>query len=244
MIDTILFDFFGTLVKYSASRTIQEFSQTHDYVTNNIIPLEYDSFLEIWDKSFCQLEQQSRESQLEFSMKDVVSEFSTRVVGKELSDSVKAELIELFMNEWSSDINPFPDLGKLLGSLSSDYQLGIVSNTHHTGFVPTLLKRFAISDYFDAVITSIDHGRPKPHESIYTTALDALGSNAENTIFIGDSYEHDYLGPRQLGMHSILITAEPPKGVPLEHVVSEVHDIKKAMPNAKQQSHAIGQSAR
>ncbi len=39
MIKTILFDFFGTLVKYSASRTIQEFSKTHDYVERNIASL-------------------------------------------------------------------------------------------------------------------------------------------------------------------------------------------------------------
>jgi putative hydrolase of the HAD superfamily len=232
VVDTILFDFFGTLVKYSASRTIQEFSMTHEYVTKNIVSLEYLSFLEIWDKSFSYLEQQSRVSQLEFSMKDVVSEFSNRVGTPDLSESAKTELIDLFMNEWSSDICPFANLENLLDSLSSEYRLGIVSNTHQTGFVPELLTRFAISDYIDEVITSIDHGRPKPHESIYTAALSALGANAENTVFIGDSYEHDYLGPRQLGMHSILIAAEPPKEVPIEHVVSEINDIKEVMPNA------------
>jgi putative hydrolase of the HAD superfamily len=231
VINTILFDFFGTLVRYSASRTIQEFSKTHNFVTRNITFLEYDSFLETWDKAFSYLEQQSCESQLEFSMKDVVSEFSTRVDGQQLSESAKAELIELFMNEWSSDIHPFPDLGDLLDSLSSEYRLGIISNTHHTGFVPALLTRFGISEYFEEVITSIDHGRPKPHESIYTAALTVLGSNARDTIFIGDSYEHDYLGPRRLGMHSILISAEPPKEVPQEHVISKINHIRRALPN-------------
>jgi putative hydrolase of the HAD superfamily len=194
--------------------------------------MEYEPFLETWDKSFSYLEQQSCESQLEFSMKEVVSEFSTRVGGPELSESAKAELIDLFMHEWSSDIHPFPNLEDLLDSLSSEYRLGIISNTHQAGFVPALLTRFAISEYFHEVITSIDHGRPKPHTSIYTAALTALGSNAEDTVFIGDSYEHDYVGPRQLGMHSILISTEPPKEVPREHVVSEVNDIKKALPNA------------
>ncbi len=232
MIDTILFDFFGTLVKYSASRTIQEFSQTHDYVTNNITPLEYETFLETWDKSFCQMEKQSRDSQFEFSMDNVVSEFLDRVGVQGLSEGVKIGFTDLFMNEWSSEIEPFPNLECLLDSLSSKYKLGIVSNTHHPGFVPMLLERFSISDYFEYVITSIDHGRPKPHGSIYTAALSALGSKAEDTIFIGDSYEHDYLGPGQLGMHSILISEAPPKNVPRAQVVLEIHEIMNAMPNA------------
>ncbi len=158
MIDTILFDFFGTLVKYSASRTVQEFSQTHDYVTNNITPLEYETFLETWDKSFCQLEKQSRESQFEFSMNNVVSEFLDRVGAQKLSEEAETGFIDLFMNEWSSEIEPFPILEGLLDSLSSRYKLGIVSNSHHPGFVPILLERFGISDYFEDVITSIDHG--------------------------------------------------------------------------------------
>ena len=232
MIDTILFDFFGTLVKYSAKRTIQEFSQTHEYLTKNIIPLEYDSFLETWDKSFCHLERQSRESQLEFSMQDVVSEFLHRIGQQEISEGAKAEFIDLFMHEWSSEIRPFPEIDGLLDDLSSEYKLGIVSNTHQTGFVQALLKRFSISDYFKAVITSIDHGRPKPHKSIYAAALTALGSKADSTVFIGDSYEHDYLGPRRLGMHSILISDVPPTNVPQAHVVLEINEIKNAIPDA------------
>ncbi len=137
-------------------------------------------------------------------MQDVVLEFSRRVAGRELSDDAKSELIEFFVNEWSSDIQPFPNLEELLDSLSSKYRLGIVSNTHHKGFVPTLLARFNIADYFNEVITCIDHGHPKRNGSIYTAALNALESRAEDTVFIGDSYEHDYVGPRQLGMHSIL----------------------------------------
>ena len=232
MIDTILFDFFGTLVKYSSSRTIQNFSQTHAFVVNKIISLEYDSFIEIWGKSFIHLEQQSRKSQLEFSMKDVVTEFIACVGKQDLSEDTKTEFIDLYMNEWSSEIRAFPNLEGLLDSLSSEFRLGIVSNTHRTGFIPVLLKRFGISEYFKEVITSIDHGRPKPHESIYTAALTALGSKSESSVFIGNSYEHDYLGPRRLGIYSILISNTIPKGVPQGHVVSEVNEIKNAIPKA------------
>ena len=99
MIDTILLDFFGTLVKYSASRAIQDFSMTHECVRKNIASLEYRSFVETWDKAFSYLEQQSRVSQLEFSMKDVVLEFSIRVGNQDLTENAITELIDLYMDE-------------------------------------------------------------------------------------------------------------------------------------------------
>lgn len=153
MIDSILFDFFGTLVRYSASRTIQEYTQTHDYVRTNIIPLKYESFLETWDKSFCHLEQQSRETHVEFSMKDVVSEFLDSIGEKQLSDDAKAEFIELFMSEWSAEIQPVPEVDRLLDQLSSKYKLGIVSNTHlrPAGYGGTLQP--AVSAPFGAALS-------------------------------------------------------------------------------------------
>lgn len=226
MMDTILFDFFGTLVQYSHERTAVELSQSHRFIRENVIDLEYDSFLEVFDKSFRHLEQLSIKSQLEFSMMDVVSEFISRANGQALSEDARIAFIDLYMSEWSSEIRPFPNLNDLLDKLALEYKLGIVSNTHHIGFVPALLKRFKMVDYFEKVITSIDHGRPKPHESIYTSALSALEAEPQSSLFIGDSYEHDYLGPRRFGIRSILISKSPPDNVPLSHVVSNIDELK------------------
>ncbi len=232
MIDTILFDFFGTLVRYSPSRTTQEYSRTHDFLVGNVSPLEYDQFIEIWDTAFSHLEQQSRDSQVEFSMHDVLSEFLNRIGENELSKDAGDEIIDLFMTEWSADIKPAPHLESMLQEISTDYRLGIVSNTHRSGFVPALLQRFGIAEYFSSVVASVDHGRPKPHKSIYTAALSALGSKAESTVFVGDSYEHDYRGPRQVGMRAILISEDPPKDVSDAHVVARVGEVRQAIPRA------------
>ena len=57
----------------------------------------------------------------------------------------------------------------------------------------------------DAMVGSRAHGRIKPDPSIFEAALTALGTAAEGTAMVGDSYEDDIAGARALGMRAILL---------------------------------------
>jgi len=57
----------------------------------------------------------------------------------------------------------------------------------------------------DAVVGSSSHGRIKPHPSIFTAALGALGVAPSDAAMVGDSYEDDIEGARSLGMRAILL---------------------------------------
>jgi HAD superfamily hydrolase (TIGR01549 family) len=57
----------------------------------------------------------------------------------------------------------------------------------------------------DAMVGSRSHGRVKPDPSIFTAALTALGTAAEETAMVGDSFEDDIAGARALGMRAILL---------------------------------------
>jgi HAD superfamily hydrolase (TIGR01549 family) len=57
----------------------------------------------------------------------------------------------------------------------------------------------------DAIVGSKAHGRIKPDPSIFTAALTALGTAAEETAMVGDSYEDDIAGARALGIRAILL---------------------------------------
>ncbi len=57
----------------------------------------------------------------------------------------------------------------------------------------------------DTVVGSKAHGRIKPHPSIFTAALEALGVAAADAVMVGDSYEDDIEGARSLGMRAILL---------------------------------------
>lgn len=230
VVDTIFFDFFGTLVSYSHSRREQDYSTSHGYLEANMAPMGYEQYLESWDEAFCFLENESQKTLVEFSLHQVMNEFLVRNEDAELTDEKISAFIDLFLSEWCTEIRPVAGLKDTLNALSSRYKLAVVSNAHHKPLVPGLITQFGLATYFEAVITSIDHGKPKPHESIYKKALAKLETQPESAIFVGDSYQHDYLAPRLLGFQSFLISKNPPESMPKEHILSHVNEILSHVP--------------
>jgi FMN phosphatase YigB (HAD superfamily) len=56
-----------------------------------------------------------------------------------------------------------------------------------------------------AIAASCQLGVRKPHPRIYETALKACGHLAEFSLFIGDRFQHDVVGPRAAGMGAVLV---------------------------------------
>ena len=57
----------------------------------------------------------------------------------------------------------------------------------------------------DVAVGSTDHGRIKPHPSIFETALAALEVEPPEAVMVGDSYADDIEGARALGIRAILV---------------------------------------
>ena len=85
------------------------------------------------------------------------------------------------------------------------FKLAIVSNWD-TPLDP-LTERLGIADYFDAIVASHDarvrSEKPDPH--IFNYALAAVGVSAEEAVHVGDTYEADIVGARDVGIRPILI---------------------------------------
>jgi len=80
-------------------------------------------------------------------------------------------------------------------------KIGLVSNGARD------LEEFAAHHGLDidAMVGSRAHGRIKPDPSIFVAALGALGTAAEETAMVGDSFEDDIEGARALGIRGILL---------------------------------------
>jgi len=93
------------------------------------------------------------------------------------------------------------------------YVMGIVSNTVMPGWLfREDLVRLGIAEFFKFAIFSSEHGRPKPHASIFEEALSQTGAPASSAVFVGDNYDADVVGARGAGMRAIWITAEDDPG--------------------------------
>ncbi len=102
---------------------------------------------------------------------------------------------------WSGDQIDM-DLIRSIRARKAGTKMGLLSN----GWPSTrrfLEDRWHIADIFDDIIVSAEVGLAKPDQRIYQLALDRLGVEAEQTIFI-DDFDENIQGARELGIHGIL----------------------------------------
>lgn len=69
--------------------------------------------------------------------------------------------------------------------------------------LPDVIDRLGLAAHFDAVVTSARVGARKPHQRIYTHALELLGLSPQEVVFVGDSVEPDVAGPLAHGMRAV-----------------------------------------
>jgi putative hydrolase of the HAD superfamily len=99
----------------------------------------------------------------------------------------------------------YPDtVATLRWAGEAGYRLGLISNRwygadrlHHE------LASCGLGAIFDSVTVSGDAGWLKPHPEIFYSALSALGTDASETVMIGDSVRDDVAGAKRLGMRAV-----------------------------------------
>lgn len=221
----ILFDFFGTLVAFEADRTKLRYERAHQVLCDHGLTLDHSTFVTEWDAASLAVEARVETSLSEPSMAEFLDEFVRRA-GLQLDARTSGHFLDTFLAEWVTGVRPIAGVNELLEGLSTRYRIGVVSNTHDLRMVPMLLDEIGVSGLIDHVVLSVDHGYRKPDPSIYEAALDGLGAAPGETLFVGDSYEADYVGPRQVGMSAMLIDPDRrhPE-VPDEHRLSSILDL-------------------
>jgi HAD superfamily hydrolase (TIGR01549 family) len=98
---------------------------------------------------------------------------------------------------------------KLLAALSGRFRMGIVSNFY--GNLENILAEADLARFFGVVVDSSQLGIFKPDPSIFSNALERLGSIPAETAMVGDSLDKDCLPAENLGLTAIWLRhAQPP----------------------------------
>jgi len=210
----ILFDFFGTLVDYSADRIGQDYAQSYQFLLDQGAGLTYDAFVQTWDQLFEQSEQQGEASGIEFSLTDLCRHFLQQTLDKRPAPAAVATLRDIYLAEWSRGVGYIPGVKEMLAALAARHALVLLSNTHHAALVHAHLSQGQMAAYFQHVVTSVEHGRRKPCRQIFDHALQVAGSTAATAVFVGDSYTADYLGAQGAGISCFLIDPQRQHPIP------------------------------
>src|SRR4030065_1569681 len=114
-----------------------------------------------------------------------------------------------FMNYVRVDENAKSVLEKLHGR----YKLGIVSNFAIPECVLKLLEKEGLARFFDVVIFSGGGNKRRTSPEIFKKALEEMGVDAKETVFVGDKIDADIEGPKSVGMKTIFIERRVQKEV-------------------------------
>jgi HAD superfamily hydrolase (TIGR01662 family) len=60
----------------------------------------------------------------------------------------------------------------------------------------------------DATLSSFEHGKTKPHETIFRAVLERLDVDPADAVMVGDSLHDDVEGARAIGMRAFLVDRE------------------------------------
>lgn len=115
-------------------------------------------------------------------------------------------LAEVFAREYIT-LSPLqtrvlPGTFEILDYLLPRYSLHIITN----GFEEIQyekLRRCGLQSYFSQVITSEKAGAQKPHQLIFSHALQQAGASLQESLIIGDDPETDILGGIDFGMDQV-----------------------------------------
>lgn len=123
-----------------------------------------------------------------------------RLLDAELPVSKLAPLEMELLAELAS-VTLYPDTVETLTALkSAGLKMGLCSNLAAPYAIPVLkLLPFAL----DAYAWSFEIGALKPNAVIYREVCHRLACAPHEVMFIGDTLEADYLGPRAIGMQSL-----------------------------------------
>lgn len=107
----------------------------------------------------------------------------------------KAKAVAIYCYDYAR--NCIEKIRPTLDALKEKYPMVLVSNFY--GNIATVLKDFAILDYFQDVIESAVVGVRKPDPRIFLLGCKALNLAPQNVLVVGDSYKKDILPAESIG---------------------------------------------
>jgi len=123
--------------------------------------------------------------------------------------AVLSRWVERFAELIAQDAEMVDGADEVVEELARHVPLAIVSNYPHAPVVYATLERLGLRRHFSAVAVSSELGWLKPHPELYRTALDCIGVDAAEALFVGDDLDNDVRGPKALGLRAAWFTSKP-----------------------------------
>ncbi|MCG2809868.1 MAG: YjjG family noncanonical pyrimidine nucleotidase [Candidatus Aminicenantes bacterium] len=138
-------------------------------------------------------------------------------------------LSTFYLEALSSQPQLLPGALATVRALAKKFPLALVTN----GIAAVQNRRFAaspITPYFQAVVISEEVGIAKPDPRIFAPALQKIGVEAVDVLYVGDSVSSDMAAARNAGMDFCWLNpsgAPVPAGQTPAHIIASIHELPK-----------------
>jgi putative hydrolase of the HAD superfamily len=206
-----LFDFGHTLVDFK--RTQEALHEAYEQIRARIEAvafMEVHELLDLVERVAGGVDRLVAESYEQRRMEelDQVALFKEALgaIGFDLPADVIDHIVALDHSAYSKSLAVEPEVLATLDRLRADgKRLGLVSNiTLLPPLVREDLDRMSLGSRLDATVFSSEVGVRKPDPRIFREALERLGSDPAETVFVGDRLYDDISGAQAVGMRAIL----------------------------------------
>ena len=207
----VLFDFGHTLVDFR--RTQEALHEAYDQIRSRIEAVAYMEVPELLDlvervaggvdSLVSESYEQRRMEELDQAL---LFKEAFAGIGFDLPGDVIEHIVALDHSAYSRSITVEPVVLDTLDRLRGQgTRLGLVSNlTLLPRLVREDLDRMSLGSRLDATVFSSEVGVRKPDPRIFREALQRLGSQPAETVFVGDRLYDDVGGAQAVGMRAVL----------------------------------------
>ena len=114
-----------------------------------------------------------------------------------------ADLVDTFKSFRPVSLDLMPGVRESLAQLRANVPIGLITDGD-VEIQMAKLSALGLTDSFDVVVLSDQAGREfrKPSPAPFLQALDALGLEAPNVVYVGDRPDKDVLGAHGVGMRA------------------------------------------
>jgi putative hydrolase of the HAD superfamily len=200
--DAVLLDFYGTLARATQWVSIDVVLAEHG------VELPDDVREKWWNDGMDGIEHLEHSA----SRDDYVAWQQQRLLGMLSETDVHPGEYEVILEKLREGnearvLEAYPEVpGVLEGLRDLGMRLAICSNWDWD--LTEAVEEVGLLDCFEAVVSSAWAGARKPHPRIFEHALDKVGAEPGATLFVGDTWGPDVVGPRAAGMTPLYLRRE------------------------------------
>jgi putative hydrolase of the HAD superfamily len=218
----LLFDVNGTLIDIETDEGRDEvYRGLSRVLTFQAICVPWRQLRDLYFRTVRQHLERSEETHPDMDVVAVWREIVERTASRDTYalPAEKLRQLPLFLAETQRALSRlrlqlFPDVLPVLERLHPRYRLAIVSD-HQAPYAVAELRTLGLTEFFDPIVISADHGFRKPDIRLFQYALKGAQARPEQAIFIGNDLYHDVMGAHRAGMKCVFFSSGLVKHHPL-----------------------------